>query len=628
MKHKRLLTTLGILALLIIPLSQLDLSKVFAQCLSYDGFSCDHDNDGVLDQDDQCVTEPGPASNNGCPYDDDDEEDVDSDGDGLLNPDDGCPSVAGPADNNGCPYDDGGDDGGSDDGGDNGDDGGGDDGGGNGSDDGGDDGGSDDGGDNDNGGGNNNGGGGNNNNDDDDDGDTDLDDDSEDDTDDAVFIGPIFDPSFIENDGFNFVSSAFDWLIGGWFTDDVQQEQDDPPTTPTNENECDTYACDSDSDGDRLSDNVDLCPNEDGPLNTGGCPEGSPVITDLTDEQIYYVAQASYSESSGTDSMATTMGVVLTQNNWSENSDDGSFYGFSATQHYLNANLDTYSTTDAINEQCRQLQNVTQDQINQCLNPQNAADQALRDRAADQAQYDAYNVYVENFGEFPLPSDQRFNDTVTLIVAIEISDNGDGELEDFDYDYFGISEGEAAALDVIMNTQSITQENGFRSNVLDVIPNWSSSMTPIWYNNEDEEVSGVYTFDENVNETIVTQTVVIIRGGENDYDGDGYDDGSSIVFYSGGGSPLHVNFQCDQTAILDGSGGTASAVWAMGNDPNYCVACQRGTGEFSGNVLTSCVAPVNPEIDAALGIDDGATSRCYNFSNGQVGTLATCPEDD
>ncbi|NJY62994.1 hypothetical protein HC174_09505 [Salinimicrobium sp. CDJ15-81-2] len=58
----------------------------------------DSDGDGVLDGDDNCPNEAGPASNNGCP-----EEPVDSDGDGVLDGDDDCPNEAGPVSNNGCP---------------------------------------------------------------------------------------------------------------------------------------------------------------------------------------------------------------------------------------------------------------------------------------------------------------------------------------------------------------------------------------------------------------------------------------------------------------------------------------------------------------------------------------------
>lgn len=61
----------------------------------------DQDKDGVNDNDDQCVTIPGPASNRGCPYDKVD----DTDQDGIPNKIDKCPTKPGPASNNGCPYD-------------------------------------------------------------------------------------------------------------------------------------------------------------------------------------------------------------------------------------------------------------------------------------------------------------------------------------------------------------------------------------------------------------------------------------------------------------------------------------------------------------------------------------------
>ncbi|GAB1856779.1 hypothetical protein MHTCC0001_16150 [Flavobacteriaceae bacterium MHTCC 0001] len=57
----------------------------------------DSDNDGVLDAIDNCPTQPGPSSNNGCPLPDDDN-------DGVVNIYDDCPNQAGPSSNNGCPY--------------------------------------------------------------------------------------------------------------------------------------------------------------------------------------------------------------------------------------------------------------------------------------------------------------------------------------------------------------------------------------------------------------------------------------------------------------------------------------------------------------------------------------------
>ena len=56
----------------------------------------DTDGDGIKDSEDNCPTEAGPASNNGCPFED-------KDGDGVLDKDDQCPDVAGTVANNGCP---------------------------------------------------------------------------------------------------------------------------------------------------------------------------------------------------------------------------------------------------------------------------------------------------------------------------------------------------------------------------------------------------------------------------------------------------------------------------------------------------------------------------------------------
>ena len=58
----------------------------------------DMDNDGVMDDDDQCPTVAGTAAMNGCP---------DSDGDGIADNKDDCPLVAGKAEFNGCPDSDG-----------------------------------------------------------------------------------------------------------------------------------------------------------------------------------------------------------------------------------------------------------------------------------------------------------------------------------------------------------------------------------------------------------------------------------------------------------------------------------------------------------------------------------------
>lgn len=58
----------------------------------------DADDDGVLDPDDKCPNQAGPASNQGCP--------LDSDGDGIVDIRDRCPKVPGPKLNQGCPYGD------------------------------------------------------------------------------------------------------------------------------------------------------------------------------------------------------------------------------------------------------------------------------------------------------------------------------------------------------------------------------------------------------------------------------------------------------------------------------------------------------------------------------------------
>lgn len=54
----------------------------------------DRDGDGIADKDDACPDAAGPASLNGCP---------DRDGDGVPDKDDKCPTLAGPASNSGCP---------------------------------------------------------------------------------------------------------------------------------------------------------------------------------------------------------------------------------------------------------------------------------------------------------------------------------------------------------------------------------------------------------------------------------------------------------------------------------------------------------------------------------------------
>jgi len=56
----------------------------------------DTDKDGINDEEDQCPTQAGPASNKGCPL-------VDSDGDGIPDPDDKCPNLFGTVENQGCP---------------------------------------------------------------------------------------------------------------------------------------------------------------------------------------------------------------------------------------------------------------------------------------------------------------------------------------------------------------------------------------------------------------------------------------------------------------------------------------------------------------------------------------------
>ncbi len=65
----------------------------------YQGKTKDKDEDGVLDKNDECPTEAGPAENKGCPY-------KDSDRDGVLDKDDKCPNIAGEKTNKGCPWED------------------------------------------------------------------------------------------------------------------------------------------------------------------------------------------------------------------------------------------------------------------------------------------------------------------------------------------------------------------------------------------------------------------------------------------------------------------------------------------------------------------------------------------
>lgn len=59
----------------------------------------DQDKDGVADKDDKCVDVAGTAKYNGCPV-------PDTDGDGLNDEEDKCPQVAGTAKYNGCPIPD------------------------------------------------------------------------------------------------------------------------------------------------------------------------------------------------------------------------------------------------------------------------------------------------------------------------------------------------------------------------------------------------------------------------------------------------------------------------------------------------------------------------------------------
>ena len=65
------------------------------------GGTTDTDGDGVPDSSDQCPTQDGPASNNGCPATP--PPATDTDGDGVPDSSDQCPTQDGPASNNGCP---------------------------------------------------------------------------------------------------------------------------------------------------------------------------------------------------------------------------------------------------------------------------------------------------------------------------------------------------------------------------------------------------------------------------------------------------------------------------------------------------------------------------------------------
>lgn len=51
----------------------------------------DSDGDGIIDTEDECPNEAGPASNNGCPV-----QETDSDNDGVVDTNDNCPEVANP----------------------------------------------------------------------------------------------------------------------------------------------------------------------------------------------------------------------------------------------------------------------------------------------------------------------------------------------------------------------------------------------------------------------------------------------------------------------------------------------------------------------------------------------------
>lgn len=79
----------------------LALTALFINCGSKndDVGQVDTDGDGIVDFDDDCISIPGPGSNNGCP-------DNDIDNDGILNENDDCPDVAGTTGTNGCPDND------------------------------------------------------------------------------------------------------------------------------------------------------------------------------------------------------------------------------------------------------------------------------------------------------------------------------------------------------------------------------------------------------------------------------------------------------------------------------------------------------------------------------------------
>jgi len=76
------------------------------------GSKKDRDKDGVIDEEDPCPDTPGPVENQGCPEEDEEEEDKeldpeeDEDDDGVKNKDDKCPEDAGLKTNAGCPLGD------------------------------------------------------------------------------------------------------------------------------------------------------------------------------------------------------------------------------------------------------------------------------------------------------------------------------------------------------------------------------------------------------------------------------------------------------------------------------------------------------------------------------------------
>jgi hypothetical protein len=63
----------------------------------------DRDGDGVPDSRDDCISDVGPASNNGCPARATDVPPPDTDGDGTADPLDRCPNETGDGANGGCP---------------------------------------------------------------------------------------------------------------------------------------------------------------------------------------------------------------------------------------------------------------------------------------------------------------------------------------------------------------------------------------------------------------------------------------------------------------------------------------------------------------------------------------------